>query len=69
MIELFANSGDPDQMPHSVVSDLGLYCLPITLLGVFRLQWVKLNLLLYRILGGGRVVRRCCVSYITGASN
>ena len=33
MIELFANSGDPDQMPHSVSSDLGLHCLPITLLG------------------------------------
>ena len=22
-----ANSADPDQMPHSVASDLGLYCL------------------------------------------
>ena len=40
MIELFANSGDPDQTPHSVASDLGL--------GLFtdypfegpRLQWV-----------------------------
>ena len=41
MAELFANSGDPDQMPHSVASDLGLHCLPITLLGVYRLQWVK----------------------------
>ena len=29
MVELFANSGDPDQMPHSVASDLGLYCLQI----------------------------------------
>ena len=38
MDELFANSGDPDQLP-----DLGLHCLPITLLGVFRLQWVKLT--------------------------
>ena len=27
MDELFANWGDPDQMPHSVTSDLGLYCL------------------------------------------
>ena len=27
-----ANSVDPDQMPHSVESDLGLYCLPNTLL-------------------------------------
>ena len=29
MVELFANNGDPDQTPHSAVSDLGLYCLPI----------------------------------------
>ena len=41
MVELFANSGDPDQTPHSGASDLGLHCLPITLLGVSRLQWVK----------------------------
>ena len=34
MVELFANIGDPDQMPRSAVSDLGLHCLPITLLGV-----------------------------------
>ena len=27
---LFANSADPDQMPHSAASDLGLHCLPIT---------------------------------------
>ena len=26
------NSVDPDQMPHSVASDLGLHCLPVTLL-------------------------------------
>ena len=38
MIEPFANSGDPDQMPHSAVSDLGLYCLPVSLFGVSRLQ-------------------------------
>ena len=24
------NSGDPDQTPHSVVSDLGVYCLPMS---------------------------------------
>ena len=24
MAKLFANCGDPDQMPHSVASDLGL---------------------------------------------
>ena len=40
MANLFANSGDPDQMPHSAASDLGLHCLPITLLRVSRLQWV-----------------------------
>ena len=36
-----ANSGNPDQMPHSAASDLGLHCLPVTLLGVSRLQWVN----------------------------
>ena len=41
MAELSASSGDPDRMPQSVVSDLGLHCLPITLLGVSRLKWVK----------------------------
>ena len=39
MAKLFANSEDPDQMPYSMASDLGLDCLPITLLGVSRLQW------------------------------
>ena len=33
MVELFANSGDSHQTPNSVVSDLGLHCLLITLLG------------------------------------
>ena len=41
MIELFANSGDPDQMPHSAASDLGLLCLPFTHLGVSSLQWAN----------------------------
>ena len=44
MVKLFANSGDPDQMPHSVASDLGLHCLPITHAEVSRLQWVKLKI-------------------------
>ena len=43
MVELFANSGDPDQMPHFAASDLGLHCLPITLLGGSRLQWVYIR--------------------------
>ena len=33
---LLANSVHPDQMPHYVASDLGLHCLPITLLRVSR---------------------------------
>ena len=41
MVELFVNSGDPDQMPQNATSDLGLHCLPNTLLGVSRLQWVR----------------------------
>ena len=28
---LLAKTVDPDQMPHDVVSDLGLHCLPVTL--------------------------------------
>ena len=39
MVELFANSGDPDQTPRSAASDLCLHCLPV--LGVSSLQWVK----------------------------
>ena len=41
MAKLFANSGDPNQTPHSAASDLGLHCLPITLLRVSRLQSLK----------------------------
>ena len=36
MVELFAHSGDPDQMPRYAVSDLGLHCLPVIHLGVFN---------------------------------
>ena len=32
MAKLFANTGDPGQMPCAVASDLGLHCLPITIL-------------------------------------
>ena len=41
MVELFANSGDPDQTPRSAASDLCLHCLPVTRLRVFSLQLVK----------------------------
>ena len=43
MAKLLANSGDPDQMLHSVVSDLGLHCLPITFSGVSELKLVNRN--------------------------
>ena len=33
MVELFAISGDLDQTPRSVASDLDLHCLPVTRLG------------------------------------
>ena len=36
-----AHSVDPDQMPSPVTSDLGLHCLPITFLEVYRLKSVK----------------------------
>ena len=41
MVEIFAYSGNPDQKPHSVASDLDLQKLPITFFGVSRFQWVK----------------------------
>ena len=40
MVELFANSEDPDQTPQSAASDLSLHCLPVTRLGVSSLQWL-----------------------------
>ena len=43
MFKLFANSGDSDQTPHSAASDLGLHCLPDTLLRVSRLQRVSMK--------------------------
>ena len=41
MVELFANSGDPDQTLHSAASDLGLHYLPDIRLLVSSLQWVS----------------------------
>ena len=46
MTKLFANSGDPDQTPCSAASDLGLHCLPITILLVSQLQLLKLIMIL-----------------------
>ena len=48
--KLFANSGDPDQTPHFAESDLDLSCLPVTLLGISRLKWVKSVLILFLFL-------------------
>ena len=41
MVDLFANSRDPDQTPQNAVSDLGLHCLLITLLGFSSLPLRK----------------------------
>ena len=38
---MLANSGDPDQMPHFVASDLGLHYLPISNKKDARHIWVK----------------------------
>ena len=40
-----ANSGDPDQMPHYVVSDLGLSYLPMSHIKDARHIWVKMHLI------------------------
>ena len=42
---LIANSVDPDQTPRSAASNLGLHCVPMSLLWDARLKWVKLVLL------------------------
>ena len=55
MVELFANSGDPDQTPQFAASDLGLHCLPATLLGISRLQLAK-HLTAKRVYGRDNVV-------------
>ena len=39
-----ANSGDPDQMPHSVAPDLGLHYLPMSHKKDARNIWVKMQL-------------------------
>ena len=41
MSELNANSVQLDQTLHSLASDLGLHCLPMSLLWDARLKWVK----------------------------
>ena len=41
LIEMQANSGDPDQTPHSVASDLGLHYLPMSHKKDARHIWVK----------------------------
>ena len=38
------NSGDPDQTPHSVASDLGLHYLPMSHKKGARHIWVKMQL-------------------------
>ena len=38
---MHANSGDPDQTPHSVASDPGQHCLPMSHKKDARYIWVK----------------------------
>ena len=50
MDKLFTNGGDPDQTPRSAASDLGLHCLPMTLLGVSRLNVLYRMYVLRRVI-------------------
>ena len=45
---MFANKEDLSQMLQNAASDLGLHCLPITLLGVSRLKLVNYIKWLYK---------------------
>ena len=40
-LHVFVYSGDPDQMPHSAASDLGLHSLQITLLWGLQIKMGK----------------------------
>ena len=42
-ILLFANSGEPDQTPHFVASDLVLHLLPMSHKKDARLIWIKIG--------------------------
>ena len=46
---MLANSGDPDQTPHSVASDLSLHCLPMSHKNDARHILVKMQLFCYLI--------------------
>ena len=41
MVELFVNNEDPDQTSHTVASDLGLHCLPVTRLRISSLSGLR----------------------------
>ena len=62
MVELFANSGDPDQTLCSAASDLGLHCLPFTHLRVSSLQWVNM---IASVIQFESDVQNICVSFVT----
>ena len=38
---MYVNSGEPDQTPHPVASDLDLHCLPMSHKKDTRLLWVN----------------------------
>ena len=45
-----ANNLDPDRMPHFVASDLGLHCIPLTLLWVSQIKGLRVQFLLVVVL-------------------
>ena len=55
---MLANSGDPEQTPHSLTSNLGLNCLPMSQKWDTRLIWVNF---LSHVIDNGRLVRRYIV--------
>ena len=49
-------------MMHSVVSDLGLHCLPMTLFGIFRLKCVKQTVCVRDVLCVDGISLECRIS-------
>ena len=62
-----ANSGDPDQTPHSVASDLGLHYLPMSHKMVVRHIWLKMQLFCLSQ-KSCRDLEVCCTNNLRGES-
>ena len=64
MAKVFANSEDADQMPRCAASDLGLHCLPITLLGSPNYNGLMCGISLFLIFPSFSASGRLCFASV-----